>query len=235
MGDIVMAVLAKSAADPKGLYFLPWIIVIIIMVPLRAGFDVFEGKVSSRPARTRAVKPAASSGGDMIRGKDDVRPFYPIIVALVFSVILMAAGFATVAGVFFVHGAAAIVIGLLVAFWGISGFCLSAFGLQSALELQTYLIISPDGVTFKGKRDGKRDTFHIRWSDVIEFCVASPSSRDGQPWLVAVPRPGSPLIFRGPPSRLYDSDNNLILICDLWETGIQEHVVSGALNHWRPR
>jgi hypothetical protein len=125
---------------------------------------------------------------------------------------------------------AVISIGLLLA---CSSWAFLTLDFRIRIGLNAKLIIDSDSVIFIGKRggSGSREKFRIRKNEVSNFSIITWGA-DGRRWLAAAPLPGSPLVFRGPSSRFYDSNSGLILICDLADFGIQEYVIAGALKYW---
>jgi hypothetical protein len=235
IGDILLAILA---AKPTGLYLLPWIITGTVMVGVKIGFELYEERMAAKSGRPSVRVRTVHGSGNIIRGRrqganadpDDIGfevLFYSFFFALCLAVLGTVIMFSRIG----LHGRAAVGLGLPLA---LIGWTILALFYRFGYGIRAYLEVDADGVTFKGSRGGRtlRERLFIRWADVIDFTIAE-AENTGGPWLAAIPPPGSSLVFHGPTSRLYDTENNLILICNLDDVGIQKHVVTGALNRWR--
>jgi hypothetical protein len=235
IGDILLAILA---ARPAGLYVLPWIIIGTVMVGVKICFELYEERMAVKSGRPSERVRTVRGSGEIIRGRRQGTNADPDDLAIslqvysfLFAVNFVVFGTIIMFGRIGLHGRPAVEIGLSVA---LIGWIILALLYRFAYGVHACLAVSADGVMFKGSRGRTlREHLFIRWTDVIDFTITE-AEHTGGPWLAAIPPAGSPLIFHGPTARLYDAENNLILICNLDDAGIQKHVVTGALRHWRP-
>ena len=236
LGDFILKLLET---DLSSLYFLPWIITGSILVAIKVGLAIFDQWLDEK-SRHRAKHVHSSQDGEIIlRGMRQGADFESgdfaldfLMYGFVFSIALALGGTGLLLGGFFRHEYKAVWIALVlvVASWtSLTYIQRITFGQRASL------VVSSDGVTFKGRRgqNAPRERVSIQWNDVVDFAVVESEETHG-PWLVAIPPPRSPLIFRGASSKLYDRENNRILICSLDDVDIQKHLVLGALDEKRP-
>lgn len=236
VGDSLLAILATK---PGELYLLPWIVVGTLMVGVKIGFEFYEERMAEKSSQPSARRRTVHGSRQIIRGKrqgtsvdpyDDI--FWFLFYMCIFAVALAVFGTLAIFNRVGVHGTKAIGLGLPLA---LVGWIILALLYRFGYGIQASLEVTAEGIRFKGIRGGRtlRERLFVRWIDVIDFTIME-ADYTGGAWLAAVPPAGSPLIFSGPTSRLYDPKNNLILICNLDDIGIQKHVVTGALDHYRP-
>lgn len=236
VGDILLAVLA---ARPSGLYLLPWLVVGTAMVGVKIGFELYQERMAERSGRPLVRVRTTRGGGELIRGRrqgagvePDSDEFMLLLGVFFFALLFVVFGAVAMSGRVGAHGGKAIGLGLS---FEMMGWIILALLYRFAYGLPACLTVSAEGVTFTGRRGNRtlRERVFITWRDVLDFTITE-TEHTGGPWLAAVPPQRSSLIFRGATSRLYDAANNLILVCNLDDVGMQKHVVAGALDQWRP-